>query len=280
MTSASPATEVPRPADGEAAAAPRPLAAPALAALAHVRHGFFTREGGVSEGVWRGLNCGAGSDDAPAAVAENRRRVAARLGVAPHALLTAHQIHSAEARMVATPFAPEARPKVDALVTRRPGIAVAALAADCVPVLFAGRDAPVVAAAHAGWKGALGGVLEATVEAMVAEGADRERIVAAIGPAISGAAYEVGPEFVDRFLAADAESADLFRPSPRADHAFFDLPAYVARRLAAAGLGAVERVAACTYADEARFFSYRRACHRGEADYGRNISAIALGDAR
>jgi polyphenol oxidase len=247
----------------------RPIIADALSG---VTHGFFTREGGVSAGVYASLNGGPGSGDDAAAVAENRARVARCLG-AGH-LVSLHQVHSADAVRVAGPWEGD-RPRADAMATDRPGLALAVLTADCAPVLLADPRAGVVGAAHAGWKGALGGVLEAAVEAMEGLGAERDRIVAAIGPAISQRAYEVGPEFVERFLDDDRENGRYFAGGP-GDRAMFDLPGYCLARLGAAGVGMAAWTAHCTYSDPDRFYSYRRACHAGEPDYGRLVSAIAL----
>jgi polyphenol oxidase len=256
---------------------PDPLRSPALDALAAdgVRHGFYTRKGGVSSGLYGGLNVGLGSKDERAAVLENRARVAAHLGVAPERLCTPHQIHSPRAVTVAAPWAE--RPEADAVVTDRPGLALGVLAADCGPVLFADAKAGVIGAAHAGWKGALDGVLEATIEAMAALGADPARIVAVLGPSISQTNYEVGPEFVARFVSADAENERWFSPSARRGHSLFDLNGYTVERLGRAGVRA-SSLGRCTYADEERFFSYRRTTHRAEPDYGRQISAIVLED--
>lgn len=239
-----------------------------------VRHGFFTRAGGASEGIYQGLNVGLGSDDSPEAVRENRRRVAAWMGVEEGHLVTLHQCHSADVVVVETPF-PGQRPQADALVTRYSGLAIGVLTADCGPILFIDPQARVIGAAHAGWKGALTGILENTVAAMEQLGARRERIVAVLGPSISQANYEVGPEFVARFTEADADNARYFRASGREGHALFDLNLYTIDRLRRAGVNA-EGLDRCTYADEADFYSYRRATHRGEPDYGRQISAICL----
>ena len=260
------------------ASRPDPLRSPVLDSAAEngIRHGFFTRIGGVSEGIYRGLNTGTGSNDDPDRVRENRRRVAEWMGVGPDALLSLHQVHSPDAIVVREPFAGD-RPKADALVTDRPGLALGASAADCGPVLFAEPEARIIGAAHAGWKGAFTGVLESTIEAMEGLGARRERIVAVLGPSISQANYEVGPEFVDRFVAADADNARYFAPSGRAGHALFDLNLYTVERLVRAGVQA-SQLGRCTYAEEDLFFSYRRTTHRSEADYGRLISAIVLED--
>lgn len=245
-------------------------------APAGVRHGFFTRRGGVSRGIYRGLNTGVGSSDLPAHVTENRRRVAAWFNRDDDALLTLYQVHSADALVVRAPHAGD-RPKADAMVTDRPGLVLGVLAADCGPVLFADGEAGVVGAAHAGWKGALTGVLEATIEAMEGIGATRDNIVAVLGPSISAAAYEVGPEFVARFTAADPANEAYFGPSERAGHAMFDLNRYTVDRLARSGVQA-SMIGRCTYADEDDFYSYRRTTHREEPDYGRQISAISLED--
>jgi YfiH family protein len=255
---------------------PKPITADCIADAKGIAHGFFTREGGVSEGIYAGLNCGAGSKDDRARVSENRARVARHLGASPAHLLTCYQVHSADALVVTEPWTFETMPRADGLVTNVPGIAVGALAADCAPVLFADPDARVVAAAHAGWKGALGGILEATVATMERLGARRSRIRAALGPCIGPEAYEVGPEFEERFLAIDPEHARFFRRPEGAERPRFDLPAFVLARLAAAGLDTVESCTACTYGNEQHLFSYRRATHRREPDYGRQISAIAL----
>ncbi len=255
---------------------PEPLRSPLLDGLVAqgIRHGYFTRVGGVSGGLYTGLNTGTGSADDPAHVAENRRRVAEWMGVATGHLLTAYQVHSADVVVAREPFAGD-RPKVDALVTDRPGIAVGASSADCGPVLFADAQARVVGAAHAGWKGALTGVLENTVAAMERLGARRDNIVAALGPSISAANYEVGPEFIERFLAADIRNDRYFQPSSKAGQALFDLKRYTVDRLSAAGVAAAA-LEHCTYADEDLFYSYRRSTHRSEPDYGRHISAIVL----
>ena len=237
-----------------------------------VTHGFFTRQGGVSTGIYAALNGGQGSQDTAEAVAENRARIAARLGV--ERLVSVHQVHGDRAEVVAGAWE-GARPRADAMVTDRAGIGLAILIADCAPVLFADPDARVVGAAHAGWKGTLTGVLEATVTAMVGLGAERERIAAVIGPAISQRAYEVGPEYVERFLDEDPEHARFFAGGP-GDRAMFDLPGFCLHRLREAGVGSAEWTGHCTYSDEGRFFSYRRATHAREADYGRLVAAIAL----
>jgi len=248
---------------------PDVLTSPALAPFAH---GFFTRRGGVSAGVYDSLNCGPGSADDPDAVAENRDRVRITLGAAR--LVNAHQVHSADAVTI-TGSEGTAKPEADGLVTDRPGLALAVLTADCQPVLFADPDARVIGAAHAGWKGALSGVLEATLSAMEGLGARRQKIRAVIGPSISGPNYEVGPEFRDRFLADSPDNHRFFTPG-RGDRFQFDLPAYGLARLTAAGIPEPIWIGACTYADPTRFFSYRYATHQGHADYGRLIAAISL----
>lgn len=242
---------------------------------AAIRHGFFTRNGGVSQGLYAGLNAGLGSGDDQALVAENRRRIADWLGTAPQRLSGCHQIHSANVIAIDAPIPVDGRPEADALVTATPGLPIAVLTADCAPVLFADPAAGVVGAAHAGWKGALGGVLENTIAAMVALGATRTAISAIVGPTISQANYEVGPEFRARFVAANQDHARWFTPSAKADHFMFDLPGLCVTRLKAAGAIAAN-VGQCTYADEERFFSYRRTTHRGEPDYGRQLSAIMI----
>jgi len=256
------------------------LHAASLARCAGIRHGFFTREDGASEGLYASLNGGIGSRDTPENVAENRARMAAVLGVARDRLITAYQIHSAEVVVAERAWALDQRPRADAIVTKIPNLAVGVSTADCGPVLFADARARVVGAAHAGWRGALIGILEATLAAMERLGAERGRIVAALGPMIRQPNYEVGGEFVARFTAADSDNQRFFTAAGRADHAMFDLPGYIRARLTGAGLAQVEDLGACTYAEPARFFSYRRATHHGEADYGRHVNAIALIDAQ
>lgn len=242
----------------------------------NIRHAFFTREGGVSEGIYQSLNGGIGSNDAPENVRENRARMAASLGVAPTHFVSCYQIHSPNVVVAAEPWTRENAPRADAIVTRVPGLAVGVGTADCGPILFADAEAGVVGAAHAGWKGALTGVLEATIAAMEKLGAARARVRAAIGPLIRQPNYEVGAEFVDRFTAQDAANARFFAPSARENHAMFDLPGYIKARLERAEIQGVEDLGLCTYAEPARFFSYRRTTHRGEPDYGRHVNAIAL----
>jgi YfiH family protein len=241
-----------------------------------IRHGYFTRQGGVSEGIYRGLNVGLGSDDDRERVNENRRRVADWFGQPVEKLATVHQIHSPDVVIVDESYDGE-RPQADAMVTATSGIVLGVLAADCGPILFADGKNQVIGAAHAGWKGALTGVLENTITAMTTLGAQRETIVACLGPSISQANYEVGPEFVDRFVTYDPDYRQYFRPSTRPGHAMFDLKGLTVDRLRAAGIRA-ESLDLCTYPDAERFFSYRRKTHADEPDYGRQISAIAIED--
>jgi len=242
-------------------------------ALAPLHHGFFTRRGGASSGIFSGLNCGPGSSDQSEIVTINRARVAEAMQLAPDHLVTVHQVHSADVVRVAAPL--DARPRADAIVTATPGLALAILTADCQPVLFADSAAGVIGAAHAGWRGARDGVLEATIDTMEALGAERARISAVIGPSISQRNYEVGPELLEDFMADDPESARFFANGAD-DRYLFDLPGYGLWRLRRAGVGHAEWTRHCTYADPARFYSYRRATHAGEVDYGRLISAIRL----
>lgn len=248
-----------------------------VAKLEHatLRHGFFTRAGGVSTGVFASLNC-SGSGDDPAAVAENRRRALAALGLAPDRLALCHQVHGKEVVTVERLWAPNERPRADAMITRHRGIALGILTADCAPVLLADARAGIVAAAHAGWRGAIGGVIEATIAAMQQGGAQRERMAAAIGPCIGFSSYEVGPEFPAPFLAQDAANARFFRAAQRPGHHYFDLPGYVRARLEAAGIPQIDATGGDTAAESERFFSYRRACLRGEKQFGHALSAICL----
>jgi YfiH family protein len=248
----------------------QPLALPGIA------HAFFTREGGVSTGIYRGLNTGTGSQDSRDLVLENRARAARHLGACPDRLASPHQVHGTEAVVVREAWLPGKGPKADAVVTDTPGIAIGVGAADCGPVLFADANTRIVGAAHAGWRGAFTGVLESTINAMEKLGASRKNVVAMLGPTISSSVYEVGPEFVARFIEADAANDRFFKPGTRAGHAMFDLPAYIVARLQAAGVAHAGWVGSCTYSDEQRFFSYRRATHRGEPNYGRQISLIGL----
>jgi len=254
------------------------LQATSLATLPRIRHAFFTRSGGVSQGVYGSLNGGVGSNDAPEKVAENRARMAAALGVKPDRLLTAYQIHSPDVVVADEPWTHEDRPRADAIVTRVPHLAIGISTADCGPLLLADSEAGVIGAAHAGWRGALTGVVEATIAAMERLGADRDRIAAALGPTIRQPNYEVGPEFVERFLAAGAGNARFFLPSQQHGRAMFDLPGYLAEQVGCAGVAQFEDLGLCTFAEPERFFSYRRTTQGGEPDYGRHVNAIALTD--
>jgi YfiH family protein len=254
----------------------QPLHVHTLAKLPGIRHAFFTRAGGVSGGIYASLNAGVGSNDDPIHVAENRARMATAMGVSLGRLLTCYQIHSPDVVVAAGPWTGEARPRADAIVTTVPGLAIGVSTADCGPVLFADPQARVIGAAHAGWRGALGGVTDQTITAMEKLGAARERIVAALGPMIRQNNYETGVDLRDRFVAADPTNVRFFRPSQREGHFMFDLAGYVVARLAAARVGTIEDVDACTYAESEKFFSYRRMTHRGEADYGRHVNAIVL----
>jgi polyphenol oxidase len=251
------------------------LDSPLLSAVPGLRHAFFSREGGVSDGIYACLNGGLGSNDDPANVAENRRRMAEQMGVAPSHFLGVHQIHSPDAVVATGPWEGASRPRADAIVTRTEGLAIGITAADCGPILFVDPNARVIGAAHAGWKGALTGIVESTVDAMEGLGGERANIVAAIGPLIRQQSYEVGNEFVERFLEADAENALFFLPAARAGHAMFDLGGFIRRRLENAGVLVVDDIGVDTYSDQ-RFFSYRRSVHRQEPDYGRHVHAIVL----
>jgi YfiH family protein len=251
------------------------LASPLLSAIPGLRHAFFTRDGGVSDGVYANLNGGLGSNDDPAKVRENRRRMAAQMGVTPENFLGVWQIHSPDAVVASGPWENASRPRADAMVTRTQGLAIGVTAADCGPILFVDPNARVIGAAHAGWKGALTGIVESTVEAMEKLGAERSGIVAAIGPLIRQHSYEVGGEFVERFIEADAENGVFFIPSAREGHAMFDLAGFIRTRLENAGVLMIDDIGVDTYSDE-RFYSYRRSVHRKEPDYGRHVHAIAL----
>jgi len=251
------------------------LASPLLSAIPGLRHAFFTREGGASNGIYESLNGGLGSNDNPAIVAENRRRMAEQMGVTADRLINAHQVHSPDAVVATGPWQGGARPKADAVVTSTANLAIGITTADCGPILFVDPRARVIGAAHAGWKGALTGILESTIEAMETLGAERSGIVAAIGPLIRQRSYEVGGEFVERFLGADADHAMFFIPSQREGHAMFDLAGFIRMRLENAGILMIDDLGIDTYSDE-RCFSYRRSVHRNEPDYGRHIHAIAL----
>jgi polyphenol oxidase len=248
---------------------------PLLSAIPGLRHAFFTREGGVSGGIYASLNGGIGSSDDPAHVTENRRRMAEQMGVAPDRFLGVYQIHSPDAVVATGPWQGEARPRADAIVTGTEGLAIGVTAADCGPILLVDPAARVIGAAHAGWKGALTGIVESTVAAMEKLGAERGGIVAAIGPLIRQHSYEVGGEFVERFIEADAENALFFIPSSREGHAMFDLAGFIRTRLENAGVLMIDDIGADTYSDE-RFYSYRRSVHRAEPDYGRHVHAIVL----
>lgn len=253
--------------------APESITAPALQAMPGIAHGFFTRRGGVSDGLYASLNCGPGSADKPENVAENRRRVAAALGAATLASL--YQVHGRDVITVDEGYDAGTRPKADGMVSRQRGVALGILSADCTPVLFADSEAGVVGACHAGWRGALAGITDATLQAMLALGADRNRIRAAIGPTIRQASYEVSEPFRSAFTAADTANQDFFGPGKRPGHWQFDLPGYLARRLERAGVAFAD-LGLDTLSDSDRFFSYRRITLAGEPDYGRQISAIAL----
>ena len=241
-----------------------------------IRHGFFTREGGVSDGIYAGLNCGPGSHDAAEAVAENRRRAQDMMRLGAGALVTCYQIHSAAVVRVEAPWQQSAAPRADAMVTDKPGVVLGILTADCAPVLFADTEAGVIGAAHAGWKGAVGGVLQATIAEMVALGAQKSRIHAVVGPCIHQPSYEVGEELRLEVISKTAWADWCFERAMRPGHYQFDLPSYVSGELQRQDIGAVEVLDFDTYVDEHRFFSYRRTTHRGEADYGRQMSAIGL----
>jgi len=251
------------------------LGSPLLSAVPGLRHAFFSREGGISAGIYAGLNGGLGSNDDPADVAENRRRMAEQMGVAPLHFIGVHQIHSPDAVVASGPWEGALRPRADAIVTRTEGLAIGVTAADCGPILFVDPNARVIGAAHAGWKGALTGIVESTVDAMEKLGAERAGIVAAIGPLIRQHSYEVGSEFVERFVDADAENALFFIPAARGGHAMFDLAGFIRKRLENSGVLMIDDVGVDTYSDE-RFFSYRRSVHRQEPDYGRHVHAIVL----
>jgi polyphenol oxidase len=245
---------------------------------ASIRHAFFTREGGVSDGIYASLNCGFGSGDDTSRVERNRAIAVSRLGLPAERLVSCHQVHGTATITVERPWRREHNPRADGMVTTVPGIALGVLAADCAPVLFADPEARVIGAAHGGWRGALSGVMETTVAAMTVLGARPERIHAGIGPCIAQSSYEVGPEFEARFAADDPDSGEFFRPAPRQGHFLFDLPGYIAHRLARLALAEIARARHDTAAEEDLFFSYRRACRRGDADYGRGLAAIALAE--
>lgn len=253
-----------------------PITCPAISAQKGVRHGFFTRRGGVSTGLYASLNCGYGSGDDATLVAQNRTAVAQTLGIELNSLCTAYQIHSAKVAVLDTPWAWQNAPEADALVTRQPGIGLGILTADCVPVLLADSDNRIIGAAHAGWKGAVGGVIEATLDAMVGLGAQHERITATTGPAIAQGSYEVGPEFHARFIGQDSGNNQYFIHGGRPGHWLFDLKAYVKDRLRNAGVQQINMLAHDTCLQDNDFFSFRRATLASEPAYGRQISAIVL----
>ena len=252
-----------------------PLSLPGLSALSGIKHGFFTRQGGVSTGIYDSLNCGVGSEDEPDHVHENRSRVGHWFGTNT-SLATVYQVHGVDVATVQSPLSPDQRPEADALVTNQPGIALGILTADCGPLLFADPDAKVIGAAHAGWGGALNGVMDETITAMEALGANRKNITVGIGPCITALSYEVGPEFYDRFISANSLYGVYFHPARRSGYFRFDLPNFLEMRVRRAGVHKIERLELCTYLDEERFFSNRRRNHLNEADYGRQISAIML----
>lgn len=253
------------------------LQAKSLSAQPGIRHGFFTREGGISGGLYASLNGGTGSNDTRENVVENRRRMAAALGCTPDNFLTAYQIHSPEVVVADGPWPQDQRPKADAIVTKARNLAIGVTTADCGPVLLADANARVIGAAHAGWRGAVGGVIEAAIDEMEKLGAQKKNIVAALGPMISGKNYEVGQDLFDRFKAENSANEKFFTPSGRDSHFMLDLPGYIVARLARSGI-ACDNLALCTYADPARFYSYRRSTHLKEADYGRHINSIVLSD--
>ncbi|MFV0294831.1 MAG: peptidoglycan editing factor PgeF [Hyphomicrobiaceae bacterium] len=255
---------------------PQPITADCLAKVEGIKHGFFTRAGGVSKGIYASLNCGIGSRDTREDVLENRARVAGYLSTSGDKLLTCHQVHSNRVAFVEKPFGLSELPKADALVTREPGLALGALAADCAPVLFVDPEARVIGAAHAGWKGAFDDVLKMTVLAMCLRGASKRRIRAALGPCIGRDAYEVGPEFEERFLVKDPGNNRFFHRPSESARPHFDLPAFVLSRLERLELDTIEDASQCTYSNDSTLFSYRRATHKGEPDYGRQVAAIAL----
>ena len=252
------------------------ITASELNANTNIKHGFFTRRDGVSHGVFRGLNCGYGSGDTPAHIDQNRSVAMAKLGLSRQNLNTVYQIHSADVVVAQKAWARDDRPKADAIVTNQPGLAVGIMTADCTPVLFSDPNAGIVGAAHAGWRGAIGGVLAATVEKIEEMGGDRSQVIAVVGPCIHQSSYEVGPDFHTSFLQENPANERYFVPSEKARHQLFDLPGFVLTKLADLGLAVVQDVSEDTYANEDRFFSYRRSTHRKETDYGRGLSAIVL----
>jgi polyphenol oxidase len=253
-----------------------PIEAPNLKALPSIRHGFFTRAGGVSTGIYAGLNCGLGSKDDSALVIENRRRVSQHLGGTYDGVVTLYQVHGATALSIDAPVSRDALPKTDAVVTKTPGLVIGVLTADCAPVLFADPEAKIVAAAHAGWRGAVAGIVESTIVEMERLGAKRERIHAALGPCINQPAYEVGPDFETELLSRDTSFARFLNRANAKAKAHFDLPGFVMARLEATKIANAVSAASCTHANESLFYSYRRTTQRKEEDYGRQISAIVV----
>ncbi len=252
------------------------ITASKLDAHVKLKHGFFTRLGGVSSGVYKGLNCGYGSGDDVSNIDQNRAIAMGKFGISSDNLNTIYQVHSADVVVTQTAWSLDDRPKADAIVTDNPGLAIGILTADCTPVLFADPKAGVIGAAHAGWKGALGGVLSKTVDKMERLGADRTQIVAAVGPCIHQVSYEVGPEFVDQFLTKDTQNSQFFMPSSQDNRHLFDLLGFILNKLSVLGLSVVQSVSEDTYLDETKFYSYRRSTHAKEVDYGRCLSAIIL----
>ncbi len=253
---------------------PKPIRSPELEAQ-NTNHGFFTRIGGVSTGIYEGLNVGLGSDDTREVVLENRRRVAQTMDVSDDRLMMVYQVHSYDVALADKPWKMGDRPRLDAMVSSTPDLAIGIMTADCGPVLFQDSENGIIGAAHAGWKGATGGILENTISAMETIGAERDNIVAVLGPTISQKHYEVGPEFVENLLGLNTDNDTYFIPSQKADHAMFDLPRYILNRLKSEDVKA-SWTGDCTYEDEAQFFSYRRKTHRNEADYGRQVSVIKI----
>lgn len=241
-----------------------------------IRHAFFTRDGGVSNGIYASLNGGVGSNDDASHVSENRARMARHLDVAPDHFLSAYQVHSPDVVVADTPWANDSRPRADAIVTNTPGLAIGVSTADCGPLLFADEQARVIGAAHAGWRGAFSGVIENTLQAMEKLGADRSNIKVSLGPLIRQANYEVSQDFVDQFVRENESHSRFFAPAERAGHAMFDLPGFIAAKIEKSGIKQFQDIGLCTYADPDRFYSYRRSTHRAEPDYGRHINAIVL----
>lgn len=254
----------------------KPVLSSALLKLGSIKHGFFTREGGNSSGIYASLNCGRGSNDDPKAVEKNRQDISGYFGIASHQLISPHQVHSANVIGVTEAFPSANIPRVDGLVTATPRLALGILTADCGPILFADEKSRVIGACHSGWKGAIGGVIQNTIGKMEDLGARRTSITAVLGPVISQEAYEVGPEFKENFITEATENKIYFRSSSRAEHFMFDLETFIIDILVQQELHHIESMNICTYGDEDRFFSYRRSTHRSEPDYGRQLSAICL----